>query len=29
MNLKLEAFEVDLNFPSRHDLLPSEPSEEH
>jgi len=28
MNLKLEAFEVDLNFPSHYDLLLSEPSEE-
>ena len=27
-NLKLEAFEVDLNFPSHHDALLSEPSEE-
>jgi len=28
MDLKLEAFEVDLNFPSRYDSPPSEPSEE-
>jgi len=28
MNLKLEAFEVDLNFPSRYDSLLSKPSEE-